>query len=26
LEFFEPGDATVNGKTLKADQPQEVAL
>ena len=26
VEFFEPGSATVNGKPITADQPQEVAL
>jgi hypothetical protein len=26
VEFFEPGGATVNGKTITADQPEEVAL
>ena len=26
VEFFEPGEATVNGKTLKADKAQEVSL
>ncbi len=26
VEFFEPGEATVNGKTIKADEPQEVVL
>lgn len=24
--FLEPGEATVNGRTVKADKPQEVAL